>query len=91
MIWNLVWLRMLVCLYLISIYLQVKPSFPRESALLCTPLPRAMNSFDLIQFLIIVERCFCTYVLLIALMLVNLFVLNVNVFVNSCNVLNICK
>jgi hypothetical protein len=50
-----------------------------------------MNSFDLIQFLIIVERCFCTYVLLIALMLVNLFVLNVNVFVNSCNVLSICK
>jgi hypothetical protein len=35
--------------------------------------------------------CVYTYVFLITLMLVNMFVFNVNMFVNSCNVLHICK
>jgi hypothetical protein len=56
--------------------------------------PRTMNVFYLIQALalgIFNYFCVCTYVFLITLMLVNMFVFNVNVLINSCNVLYICK
>jgi hypothetical protein len=35
--------------------------------------------------------CVCKYVFLITLMLVNIIVFNVNMVVNSCNVLYICE
>ncbi len=55
---------------------------------------RLINSFNLIEALMsltfLITLSVYIYVL-ITLMLVNLFVWNVNVFVNSCNVLYICK
>jgi hypothetical protein len=53
-----------------------------------------MNSFNLIQALMRLASLITfvsVYMFLITLMFVNMFVFNLNTFVNSCNVLHICK
>jgi hypothetical protein len=53
-----------------------------------------MNSFNLIQALMSLVSLItlCLYICIFNnFMLVKLFELNINVFVNSCNVLHICK
>jgi hypothetical protein len=53
-----------------------------------------MNSFNLIQALMRLAPLITfvpVHVVSINLMFVNMFVFNLNTFVNSCNVLHICK
>jgi hypothetical protein len=58
-------------------------------------MPRTLNSFyfnpNFNALGTLNNFCVYTYVILTALMLVSMFVFDVNVFVNSCNVLYICK
>jgi hypothetical protein len=54
--------------------------------------PRTMNSFNLILALKILAYFFvCICVFSITLMLLNMFVSNVNMVVDSCNVFYICE